>query len=438
MNNLGFCLAFVMFSYLASAAEAGKAQSKDTPPAVAPAASAPATRTRRWQEDLDLFAGELPARQKDFYQLMPKDKFEREVMDLKNGVPQLSDADIILRLMRLVAGLKVGHTSINAESGTGRQAFHNYPVQMQWFSDGLAVVEAKPEYREALGCRVVRLGTKTPEQVEASVAPYITYENSTRLRAKSAGAMELMELMRHEGIAGADGHLSLTCVRAGGGEFTLDLAPIDPAEPGREWVKAADALPIPTPLCRKRPDAAYWYEYLPAAQALYIQYNKCHDEPGNPFTNFTKQLFAFADTHPVQRVIVDLRFNGGGSSGIVKPLIDGLRSRPALSGQGHLYALMGGHTYSSATFAVKAFRADLHAILVGEPSGNKPNHYGQAESFMLPNSRLKVQYATKHFHMVKDGDPPAFYPDVPAAASLQDYLAGRDPVLDAALRHPLP
>jgi hypothetical protein len=35
--------------------------------------------------------------------------------------------------------------------------------------------------------------------------------------------------------------------------------------------------------------------------------------------------------------------------------------------------------------------------------------------------------------MVKDGDPPALQPDIPTPLKLQDVLAGRDPVLDAAL-----
>jgi len=47
--------------------------------------------------------------------------------------------------------------------------------------------------------------------------------------------------------------------------------------------------------------------------------------------------------------------------------------------------------------AVMDFPHDLHAILVGEPTGNKPNHYGQQQNFELPNSRLMVHYSTKHF-----------------------------------------
>jgi hypothetical protein len=148
-----------------------------------------------------------------------------------------------------------------------------------------------------------------------------------------------------------------------------------PTETKQKLVNAADALHIQTALCNKHPKAFYWYEYLPDTQTLYIQYNKCQDEPGLPFQEYAQTLFAYADSRPVQRVVVDLRFNGGGGSGIVKPLVEGLKSRPALTAKGHLYALIGSRTFSSAMFAVRDFRDGLQAILVGEPTGNKPNHY---------------------------------------------------------------
>jgi hypothetical protein len=308
---------------------------------------------------------------------------------------------------------------------------------MQWFSDGLAVVETASEYREVLGSRVVRIGSMTPEQVEAAMAPYISHENDARLHVQSPRYMTLVELMQHEKIADVAGHLQLTCAKVDGKEFTVEIAPMGPAEARRKFVNAADALHIPAELCNKHPKAFYWYEYLSDTQTLYIQYNKCANETNNPFAGFAKTLFAFADSHPVRRVVVDLRFNAGGSSGIVKPLVEGLTSRPALKAQGHLYALIGGQTFSSGVMAVMDFRNDLHAILVGEPTGNKPNHYGQQQNFELPNSRLMVHYSTKHFRLTPDADPPTVEPDILAPASLADFLAGRDPALDAALHHPL-
>ena len=50
---------------------------------------------------------------------------------------------------------------------------------------------------------------------------------------------------------------------------------------------------------------------------------------------------------------------------------------------------------------------------------------------------LKVQYSTKHFRMVGNGDPVSLDPDIPVRGSFEDYLAGRDRALDTALHYPL-
>jgi C-terminal processing protease CtpA/Prc len=134
---------------------------------------------------------------------------------------------------------------------------------------------------------------------------------------------------------------------------------------------------------------------------------------------------------------MDLRFNGGGNSSIVEQLVEGLKSRPTLTAKGHLYTLISSQTFSSAMFAAMDFRDGIHAILVGEPPGNKPNHYGEQRNFSLPNSKLMVNYSTKHFHLIKDADPSTLKPDIAVRRSLGDFLAGRDPVLEAALHHPL-
>ncbi len=403
----------------------------------APAPRDDTEREARWQADLDYFARALPAEQKDFYQLFPRDRFEFSVAELKRAVPQLSDAEIILELDRLVASLGIAHTKVSIESGIGAQVFHHYPIQMRWFPGGLRVVGAAAEHRDAVGCRVSRVGSLTPEQAEAKVAPYIATENTNHLHALSPACLALAELMQHEKIADAAGRLQLTCLQADGKALTFSLAPRSHGESRRKLVSATDVFHVPAMFSRKQPGAYYWYEYLPDTRTLYIQYNKCHDAPGNPFAEFTKNLFADADSRSVQRVIVDLRYNGGGDSKVVRPLVDGLKARPALSQPGHLYALIGPRTFSSGLWAAMSFHRSLHAILVGEPVGNKPNHYGDARSFVLPNSQIKVSYSVKHFRMLPNGDPPSLYPDVTVPNAYEDFIAGRDRVLETALHLPL-
>lgn len=155
-------------------------------------------------------------------------------------------------------------------------------------------------------------------------------------------------------------------------------------------------------------------------------------DPKLKFADFARGLFAFADTHAIDRVIIDLRFNGGGDSRLIGALKSGLKSRAALGS--HVLVLVGSGTFSSALMNAIELRDELHATLVGEAPGERPNSYGEVKFFTLPNSQLHVQYCTKFFRQVKSGNPAELEPDIPAAPTLGDTLSGRDPVLEAALR----
>ena len=81
-----------------------------------------------------------------------------------------------------------------------------------------------------------------------------------------------------------------------------------------------------------------------------------------------------------------------------------------------------------------ALAEQLGAVLIGEPTGGKPNHFGALGSFVLPNSQLAISHSTKTFVKV-DGDPDSVYPDVLVELDSADFFAGHDRVLEAALRY---
>jgi len=75
------------------------------------------------------------------------------------------------------------------------------------------------------------------------------------------------------------------------------------------------------------------------------------------------------------------------------------------------------------------------ARFVGEPTGGRPNSFGDAEVFTLPETQLVALISTLRWQDSFDSDPrPWIRPDVPAVLTFEDFLAGRDPALEAALR----
>jgi hypothetical protein len=400
-------------------------------PAALAAQSPAPNRVADWRADLAVFVRDFPSSQYDFAKLYPRARFDEAVGAITSDLENSTDADVILGLMRLVASAHVGHTGVRLPT-SGPYAFHRLPIGLQWFSDGLAVTAATDPYRDALGLRVTRIGKLSPELLESAIATYISYERDSWLRVEGQTYMVAEEVLRALGQVDADGTVAVTLARADGSPLTLHVSSIPWADrPNMTYVTTARNL-APGP-AQKDPARYYRYELLPDGKTLYVRYTRCQDDPNQPFAAFAKELFAKVDENPtpIDRVIVDLRANGGGNSTVIKPLIDGLRARKALSARGHLYALTGPATFSSGLLAAWSLK-NINAILVGEAPGENLNSYSEVRSITLPHSQVVIQYTTKFNKLGKDGQ--GLEPDVKATRSISDMLNGRDAVLERAIR----
>src|SRR5438128_2696841 len=79
----------------------------------------------------------------------PKIPFNVEIKSLETDITHHSDAEITLRLMRLVASANAAHT--NVRMPLFKLGLHRLPLTLHWYTDGLAITGTAPEYRSALG-----------------------------------------------------------------------------------------------------------------------------------------------------------------------------------------------------------------------------------------------------------------------------------------------
>jgi hypothetical protein len=289
-----------------------------------------------WREDLKFFVAHFGASgiairsgiatrgEKDFAKLYPPAAFDAAIEALDADLGRLSDEEITLRLMRIVASGNVGHTTVNQPLNLG--FFRRLPITIFWYADGPAVIGAAQEYSSAVGARLLRIGPMTPEEALAAVAPYISHENDIWLRMIAPGYLVTRAMVEHlgllgPGLLGPDRRVELTLQKPGGEPFKLAVALDDPRV---AKLTLADVLHVATPLYRSQPNSWYWYRYLEDSQTFYIQYNRCQNDTKLPFADFVRTAMAEADAkaaaHMVRRVVVDLRLNGGGSSRVLAPL----------------------------------------------------------------------------------------------------------------------
>ena len=390
----------------------------------------------RWVEDIDFMVKGLSARgmtidlargpssrgQKDFEKLYPPSIFEPAIAELKGKLPELTNADVVLELMRIHAGAKVAHNSIGIPGTMGFEK--RLAVAFNWYADGLVITSGSAAHREIVGTRVLKIGTKSPEEVLASVAPFIAQENQVWVRDQSARLMTLDPILSRIGVKERDGSIRLTVddPRSGTREVRLFFTSTREEQEHFRKVQA-----VPTTVYASAGQRYYWHRYLEDSRTLYVQYNVCAKDPKLSMDEFTRQVRTELNNRPVERVVLDLRFNGGGDSRVINPLKDAITSR-----QRPVFVLIGTGTFSSAIDnAIQMKR--LGATLVGEPTGGTPSGYGEVKTLTLPNSKLQVRFTSKFFSVPKLLDTDSLRPDILAPRTFRDTLAGRDAGLEAAL-----
>jgi hypothetical protein len=83
---------------------------------------------------------------------------------------------------------------------------------------------------------------------------------------------------------------------------------------------------------------------------------------------------------------------------------------------------------------VTEFQKYSTAIFVGEPTASKGNHFGDSYRIVLPNSKVTFRVSTLwHQYLDSRDKRNIIAPQIPVALTFQDYAAGRDAVLEAAL-----
>jgi hypothetical protein len=395
-------------------------------------------RNELWREDLRELSTELQKRHKNPFFAITKENWEKSVAELDARVPQLSDVEMMTAFMRLVASIGDGHTALQVRSL--KPGMRNYPIAFVWLADGLFVAAAPADHRELIGGKVTKVGELDVDAALAKVGSALPLPNEASRRNFVPTYLALAEVLQGLGVTHDAERLTVTVrgnISASSGATSGDskevTATLESIAPGQRVSVTTflDPTKKPVPLAYRKRDA-YWSELLPESKTLFIQYNLCANDPKHPFADFTKEVMAQIEKDKVERVILDLRRNGGGDSEVANPLLEALAESQSINRKGRLFVLVGIGTLSSAQLNANTLRHNTKAILVGMPTGQKPNAYGEMKAFELKNSGIQVSYSTKYFK-TEEGDPPSMMPDVVIDTPSQEYFAANDPPLDAIL-----
>jgi hypothetical protein len=187
------------------------------------------------------------------------------------------------------------------------------------------------------------------------------------------------------------------------------------------------------PLTLRQRQLNYWYEVDVARRTLVFQYNVCQTRPDLTMQSVANAIVPLLASGAIDKVVIDVRFNGGGDSSVINPLGLALLDWPGSRDPNRLKILTGTQTYSSAltnAFQLKGFTS---ARSFGEtPGGNTDFSFGEVRAVTLPYSQQQMQFGTKRFSL--SSTSALLTPDQTIVWDWISYRAGVDPVLEAALR----
>ncbi len=429
------------------------------PGAPNPEFSAPQGRDDAWHQDIAFLRDEFLNVDRSF-----EGETAQQYLDTLNGlyeqVPSLSDNEIVVGITRAVAASGNGHT--RAYLMRNGNYLRRLPIRYYWFSDGLFVVRATEDYSQSLGARVLTINGRAPEDLMTQMSELVPGGDSWVVY-KSTYLLNSPEFLNGLNVVPSEESVPIMFESRNGERFTLDLPPLplddrdgpyeawrdlSPLsvgnEDGRTWLHALSDRELPMYL--QQPNRACWYEYLQSAALLYIQINRNSSDETCSQSDFARDIERLADSISPNSVVVDVRFNTGGSNEKTRKIAKGI---PAwFDSANSIYILTGPATFSAGiiTAARLKYFSRERAVIVGEPAGEGLTHWSEGPRFTLPNSKLQVKaatafhdsaeahfefgktYFTDLFHAVPAGDIDV---DLPVTVSFEDYVSGHDPLLQA-------
>ena len=420
------------------------------------------SRVEGWRLDLKLLAEHLVTEHYDVFNKVSQAEFEASVRALNDIIPELPDHQVIAEMMKIAAAVGDGHTSLFPPD-KGKHAFHQIPVMFYLFKEGLCVRAAEARYKTAVGKRVIRIGYRTAQEAYDLAKTISPADNDMTFRRTVPLYLTLTEVLYNLDLTDDLGRVGLVLEDDAGRPFhcTFEAVPADLSKrrdkvEDEGWVSARDGASLPLPLWLKNPGDQYWFEYLPQKKMVYFQFNqilnkgtkipempelddlfKAPDGSTETVAEFCRRLFEFIRTHEVDFLVVDLRLNNGGNSFLNQALVHELIKSEKINQRGRLFTIIGRRTFSACQNLTTDLERETQTILVGEPSGSKPNFIGEDNHFSLPFSGLTGSVSTRyHQHSILSDDHRNWVaPEIAAELSLRDFKANIDPAMDAILEY---
>ncbi len=416
---------------------------------MASSAKPPAPLTAsQWQEDLAFLHSRLVDLHPGVHERVDAQDFDRRIQDLHERIPDMTSDEVLVAFKEIVALIPDQHTVATSQDRR-EELFSYYPVRLVELSDGVFVLAADRAYAELVGLRVVSFGDAPIDEALDRFATIVPADSEIAVQRRRALEMMAPRLAHGLGLTPDRRFVTISVETSDGSKLTRRVEAVTAARttswykhsfgvPTSDFVTLFDDAQRPLPISLTRPGSIrgprdpYYFVHLEEARTFYLRMNLMRDAEHETLSAFLARMWAEVDEIGPERFVLDLRFNEGGNNFLVQPLVHGLIRRPELNGR--VFVLIGRNTFSAAVSTAAMLEREIEPVFIGEPTGQRPNHYSDTRAIVAPHSRFKVEVSRYQWMFIAPWDRRLYIaPHVPVLESSADLLAGRDRALEVAL-----
>jgi hypothetical protein len=377
------------------------------------------------------------------YHRVPEAEFDAAASQLSRQIQTLTSQQIAIRMQSIAALLNDGHSRVQLRGPVFRND-KSFGIRIDRFADGIFITAATPGLASLVGKKVTRVGSLSANAAWDSVMRFSSGDNAFSRMSSVPTILTMPEILSAVGLSAVDS-LVISVADAKG-----DRKIVVKAQPGpfaSQWStsRIQQLSPAAVPVSELHRNETYWFTQR--GPVVYAQVNVIQDSndtvdlgPARGVVSlpaFGKRLIDFADSVGVDRVVIDLRYNGGGNNALARPFIRSIIEHPRINQRGHLFVITGRDTYSAAMNFTSMLEDRTRAIFVGEAPGGAPAHYGDATRFTMPASKLVFSVSTLHWDTgVWPNDVrEVMEPDLPAPPLFADAARGVDAAYEKAVSY---
>lgn len=395
----------------------------------------------QWQEDLRFLQETVHKKYSFLFKKISQKKWDKEVEKFYAEIPTMEQHQIKVGMTRMVSLFEYGHTQIPFGTLANDAVL---PINLYHFKDGIYIEGVQKGNEKALGAKVLKIGAMPIDEALTAIRPVVPAENDSYFKGYGLRFLTVPAVLHAQGVIPELSNDIAITLEKDGASFEVSFTAIPLAEMSRnygftlptdKWLSARDHSKTPLYL-KHLSDKLYYFEYLPETQVLYVRQSSVFSDEKEPLADFYKRLFAFIDANEISKLVYDVRLNGGGNNSNNKPLIKGIMARPKINQRGKFFYIVGRNTFSAAQNLTNEIENYTEAILVGEPTAENKNFYGDARKVTLPHSSINAYLS---FAWWQDKAPwdraDATLPHIAQELSFKDYVTNSDIVLESAVNY---